>query len=292
MKNYILAQNDGERTFSRRSLLKLGASLAIATLAGCNKKNRDGFYGLGYNDASKSGVQPTPLGVVYFGEPISPALNAEVLDRVYSFFDDSLQSYVRAVPILKMPDVESIPSRIAYANSKRFVWTAHKIDFIGVRPDWDSNPKIGFYKKVPVLAHEFLHTIQAEKGINPPKFFEDFKTWYLDPKYGEPVIDIFNKPAKENRMKHLLFGDLYEDTEHNGIGPDDEDWRDMNYMQRYQNSIPGMEEFAYTGQNILNFSADPDYDFLTKDRLLELSDEVVRWYQGVLHSRILVLRNK
>lgn len=270
---------------TRRDILKAGLLGAVGALTGCNtsditkRAERDFLEAVGLGDKKR---QP------YNGELISPGNNAAVLEKVYSHFDPSLGSYLRSVPVLKKRDIGTVNKIIAYSQRGAF-------PYIGVRADWD-NPDFNELKKETILTHEFLHLVQDHNKIDPAKFFEAFKRWYLNEEYGDA-----QKPGVEKRkffdgnlMKRFIFGDLYEDTEWDGVGSDDEDWRDMAYMPSYRNLSPepGVEEFAYLGQRIVPYNSDPDSEwaFIPIDRMLEISDELFGYYNGVLNPEILALR--
>ncbi len=270
---------------TRRDVLKAGLAGAVGALAGCNvsdiakRVQRDFLEAAGLSDSDK---KPSYA-------PISQANNAAVLEKVYNHFDPSLQPYLKTVPILKT-FVGAPKGVIAYANRGAF-------PYIGVRSDWD-NPDFHEGKKDPVLTHELLHIIQDHNKIDAAKFFEAFKRWYLDETYGPAKsaggVDKGRFYGRGNDMKSAMFSDLYEDTEWDGIGVDDEDRRDMAYMEKYRvlNPTPGVEEFAYLGQSIVPYDFDPNsrWAFVATDRMLELSDELFGYYNGVLNPEILALR--
>ena len=277
---------------TRRGFLVGATVSALGYLAGCNVRKEDERAERSFLDAIGLGK---PRRIRAYGQPIDPEVNREALERVYSLFDPQVQEYMKTVPIIKISSVSDVPGRAGTAHSKRFLRGKGDYPYIGVGLDWDSG-KRDFYCKVPILAHEFLHMIQAEKNHDPAKFFEDFKKWYLSSEYGDPVFLDLSKPENQitgnNRLKTAVFGDLYEDTENSGLGPDDEDWRDMTYISRYRGSTPGVEEFAYLFERIFNYSKESQYDFRVRERLLELSDELVGWYKGIVHPDILALRGR
>jgi hypothetical protein len=77
----------------------------------------------------------------------------------------------------------------------------------------------------------------------------------------------------------------------------DENWKNMEYWERYRRAEKGVEEFAYIGQEILSSGSNSenyiktgqwsDKDWKSKKmRLLELSPEVIAVFRGVLNPEL------
>ncbi|MDD2541801.1 MAG: hypothetical protein PHH28_12270 [Desulfuromonadaceae bacterium] len=245
--------------------------------------------------------------------PISRERNADVLKSALEVFNPSLRSFLISVPIILDSSAETAK---CYSTK----------GYIGVNPDWDNtvlqSPFRNIYAqrgmkledpvyikrfKTTLLIHEFLHILQVHQGIESRSFYEAVAQWYVDPRYGIPspngVVRVDTTKDRRpdtlayNRIKYLLWHQLYN---YQGLRdvPLDANWKNMQYVERYQSSKRGVEEFAYIGEEILaSGSASENYiktghwrdeDWKEKKmRLLELSPEVIALFRGVFNPKVL-----
>jgi hypothetical protein len=268
---------------------------------------------------SSLNVWPVPYGanlgwpLNLTATPVSRAQNAGVLKSVLEVFDPSLRPFLTSVPIVL--DITATTAR-AYQTQ----------GYIGVSPDWDNTVLQSRYREIyeprgmkpgdPVfvdrfktnlLIHEFLHILQAHQNIDRRSFFAAASRWYLDPHYGIPSPDGvvradtamagIRAPLAVNRMKYVLWHQLYNRRDLNDV-PKDDSWKDMHYSERYVSADSGVEEFAYIGEEILaSGSGDENYiktnqwcdrDWMEKRRrLLEVSPEVLAFYRGVFDPKVM-----
>jgi len=242
-----------------------------------------------------------------WGVPISREGNSALLKNVLEVFDPSLRPFLTSVPIIL--DSSASTARAYPAKG-----------YIGVSPDWDNPVMKSKYQatyeqrgmkpeepvfihrfKTNLLIHEYLHILQAHQGIDRRSCYEAIKKWYLDPEYGRPNSDGIFRPdttnasrpvtSATNRMKYVLWHQLYN---YQGLRdvPRDESWQNMHYVERYRRAEPGVEEFAYIGEEILASGSGSanyrktgqwsDNDWQEKKmRLPELSPAIITLFQGV-----------
>jgi len=231
-------------------------------------------------------------------EKVSAEGNKEVLERVWEMFDPRLHKYLRSIPIMKRRG-----TRTAVAHTRKYLVSDEDFPHIGVSPDWDnkavdskywakyfSQPRYGKKPddpvfsdrfKVRLLAHEYLHMIEDHLGFDVASFFKLVASWYPNESSGVP------KPKGGNRQKLVLWWNVYGQRGR-PEEPDNTEWRNMEYTGQYGSSTPGVEEFAYIGSEIIT----AEEDWRKKNRLLEITDELVRSYEGILSPTILELVRK
>jgi hypothetical protein len=244
---------------------------------------------------------------------VSREQNAGVLKSVFEVFDPSLRSFLASVPIVL--DASADTAR-AYPEKGR----------IGVSPDWDNTVLQSRYRaiyeqrgmkpeepvfthrfKTDLLIHEFLHMLQVHQGIDVRLCYEAVARWYVDPRYGTPSPTgmVYSDTTKDgrpdtlaiNRMKYIVWHELYN---YRGLSdvPQDESWKNMQYVKRYRLAEKGVEEFAYIGQEILSSGSSSenyiktgqwsDKDWKNKKmRLLEVSPEVIAVFRGVFNPELM-----
>jgi hypothetical protein len=244
---------------------------------------------------------------------ISRGRNASVLKSVFEVFDPLQRPYLTSVPIVLDPSAVT-----AKAYPKK--------GYIGVSPDWDNTVVQSRYRavyeqrgmkpdeavfmprfKTDLLIHEFLHMLQARQKIDSRLFYEAIVRWYLDPRYGipSPIGKISLDSSQErrtdaatiNRVKYILWHELYNYRNLSNV-PRDDSWKIMQYRERYRSAEKGVEEFAYTGQEILASGSSSDNYMKTfqwsdkdwqskKTRLSEVSPEVIAFFNGVFNPELI-----
>jgi hypothetical protein len=244
--------------------------------------------------------------------PISRERNANVLKNVFEVFDPSLRPFLTSVPIV----LDSSADTAKAYRSK---------GYIGVSPDWDNTVRQSRHKaiyeqrgkkpgdpvfvdrfKTDLLIHEFLHILQVRQGIDCGSWYEAVAQWYRNPRYGIPSPNgIVNADTTKdrrpdalaiNRMKYVLWQRLYNYRRLRNVSQD-ENWKNMEYWERYRRAEKGVEEFAYIGQEILSSGSNSenyiktgqwsDKDWKSKKmRLLELSPEVIAVFRGVFNPEL------
>jgi len=236
-------------------------------------------------------------------KPISVEANAPTLEQVYKMFDPSLESYLRSIQILKSRFADT-----AYAHTSRELVSNQDITYVGVSPDWDNkavdskfwkiyskppydmrpeDPVFSDDFKLDLLTHEFFHMIEDNLRLNVGNFFQEVKEWYQNEDSGVPSSDgiYYGKFNGTNRIKYLLWHNLYKQQDDSEDATNSK-WKEMTYNNRYKNSLYGTEEFAYTGENILL----PNESWRRRDRLLELSEDIVNFHKGIINPNILGLK--
>jgi hypothetical protein len=277
------------------------------------------IYGFGsYDITQRIVVIPVssylPVWLLHREAPsISRGRNARILKSVFEVFDPLQRPYLTSVPIVLDP---SAVTAKAYPNK----------GYIGVSPDWDNTVVQSRYRavyekrgmkpdeavfmprfKTDLLIHEFLHMLQVRQKIDSRLFYEAIARWYLDPRYGipYPIGNIYLDSLQErrtdattiNRMKYILWHELYNFRNLSNVPPRDESWKIMQYAQRYRSAEKGVEEFAYTGQEILASGSSSDnymktFQWCDKDwqskkkRLSEVSPEVIAFFDGVFNPEL------
>jgi len=157
-----------------------------------------------------------------------------------------------------------------------------------------------------LLIHEFLHVLQVRKGVESAVFYAAVARWYRDPDYGMPSPDgldpdAVTRPGMQgalaiNRMKYILWFQLYNSRKLSKV-PGNQGWKDMNYVERYQSSEKGVEEFAYIGEEILASGSSSEHYLKTgqwddqdwkskKMRLSEISPELIAFYKGLFNPAL------
>ena len=128
----------------------------------------------------------------------------------------------------------------------------------------------------------------------------------VDPRYGIPSPNgMVNADTTKdrrpdalaiNRMKYIVWHELYNYRRLSDV-PQDENWKNMQYWERYRSAKKGVEEFAYIGQEILSSGSSSenyiktgqwsDKDWKSKKmRLLEVSPEVIAVFRGVFNPEL------
>jgi hypothetical protein len=244
--------------------------------------------------------------------PILRERNAGVLKSVVEVFDPSLRSFLTEVPIVLDPSADTAKAYPAQG-------------YIGVSPDWDhavlqsryraiyeqrgmkpEDPVFTHRFKTDLLIHEFLHILQARRGIDGRVFYEAVARWYKDPRYGIPspsgMVHAGTTNGRRphalatNRTKYIVWHALYNHRMLSAV-PRDESWKNMQYDERYRSAEKGVEEFAYIGEEILSTGSGSenylktgqwcDQDWKNKKmRLLEVSPEVVAVFRGVFNPEL------
>jgi len=243
---------------------------------------------------------------------VSLERNARVLKSVFEVFDPSLRSFLASVPIILDSSANTAKSYPAKG-------------YIGVSPDWDNTVLRSEYRtiyeqrgmkpgdpvfmdrfKTDLLIHEFLHILQVHLRIDSRTCYEAVARWYKDPQYGIPSPDGLvrtdvasaGRPATlaTNRMKYILWHQLYNYRRLNNV-PRDETWQVMQYGERYRSADPGVEEFAYIGQEILADGSGSasfvktgtwsEKDWQSKKmRMREVSPEVLALFKGIFSPQL------
>lgn len=274
---------------SRRDWLRMGLAAIISS---CTHKKEPVSW------ESESLPEPHPTVV----ELISPEVNQPILESVLELFHPSLHTYVNSIPVIRDNSV-----RTAAARTSRQFSSSEKSIAILVSPDWDNKAKDSvnwdayFSKpdyhlkpddpvfstdyKMELLAHEYLHLIQDHLRLDPAQFFQQVAKWYHDENVGRPgSVGVYEgKKTGTNRMKYLLWWNLYGQVG-NPNDQRDVEWKRMEYPHGdYFGSVPGVEEFAYLGGNI----AIEKEEWRRKDRLAELPSEIKAVYNRILNPNLL-----
>ena len=245
--------------------------------------------------------------------PISRERNASVLKSVLEVFNPSLRSFMTSVPIILDSSADTAK---AYPTK----------GYIGVSPDWDNTVLQSQYRaiyeqrgmkpedpvfmqrfKTDLLIHEFLHILQVHQGIDSRSCYDAVTRWYLNPRYGIPTPNgvVPADTPKDgrpytlaiNRMKYIVWYRLYNYRKLRDV-PQDESWKNMQYVERYRSAEKGVEEFAYIGEEILaSGSSSENYiktgQWCDKDwrdkkmKMLEVSREVIALFRGVFNPELI-----
>jgi hypothetical protein len=236
------------------------------------------------------------------GEPISLEANGPILNQTYEMFDPSLKSHLKSIPILKTRLAQT-----AFSHTSAYLGSMGDFTYVGVSSDWDNkaadsifwktdyskppynkkpeDPVFSDSFKLDLLTHEFLHMVEDHLGLDVGKLYQAVKSWYQDELYGRPSVAGVHggKFTGTNRAKYALWHQLYGQPG-NLEDATDNVWKAMKYNDRYKNSPPGTDEFAYIGGTILIPSES------RRDRLLEFSDVIIGFYRGIINPKILDLR--
>ncbi len=223
------------------------------------------------------------------------------LDAVYGFFTPGLRSYLRSIPVMVH---HATRTAACYPNGLpgRPPFIAVSPDFFraaGQSPYWQeyySKPPYSFGYDQPVfdeefrinlLAHELLHMAEVHLKLDMARFLDDVEHWYRDEVYGTPTQDDGSNSGQgeANRIKHILWWYLYG-RPGDSVDNTDGDWRRMEYCDYYRHSLRGSEEFAFIGTAILV----PTDDDNRRDRLRDLSDDIIDCYGGILDVSTLECR--
>ncbi len=252
------------------------------------------------SDSIFTKVEPPSEQSPITAELISKEENQPILETVLAMFHPSLRPYLDTVLIVKDNMV-----RTAEAVTSRQFSSSQEHAAIKVSPDWDAKAQDSkywstYFSKAPydlkpedpvfsddfkinLLVHEYMHLIQDHLRLDPPSFFQQVERWYRDKKFGRPGPEgiYLGRKSGSNRMKYLLWWNLYGKA---GNPADEHDvgWQRMNYHGDYPGSTPGVEEFAYIGGNI----AIEIEEWRRKDRLAELSLDIIAAYQNVLNPAL------
>jgi hypothetical protein len=234
------------------------------------------------------------------------------LKSVFEVFDPFLRSFLTEVPIVLDPSADTAKAYPAKG-------------YIGVSPDWDNTVLQSRYRaiyeqrgmkpedpvfthrfKTDLLIHEFLHILQVRQAIDGRLFYEAVARWYKDPRYGIPSPNgkVYTGAKKDtrpdifatNRIKYIVWHALYNYRMLSAV-PQDESWKNMQYVERYRLAEKGVEEFAYIGEEILSSGSGSenymktgqwcDQDWKNKKmRLLEVSPEVIAVFRGVFNPEL------
>ena len=235
-----------------------------------------------------------PFPITGPDHPIEPSDNHDVLTEVTGVFDPGIQDYVRSIPIHNRNNADT-----AYAHTSKHLMSKKDFTYVGVSPDWDrtvaDSPFMDTYLgrgmtpddsvfsrsfKRELLTHEFLHMVEDHYRLDMSAFFAMVKEWYLDPEYGRPnaVGTSEGRYPDQNRMKYLLWFNLYDQK---GDLESDTRWHDMGYSERYADTTPGVEEFAYIGTRL----ADEIDSSTHASTIMELPENIKTYYQGILNPQ-------
>ncbi len=231
--------------------------------------------------------------------PVSLSALDPTLDSVYSFFDPSLQPYLRRVPIIFSRTAQTTYSfymgdDLAYvAVSPDFFNTARESEYwanVYSRPPYNMHPDQSIFPedfRLSLLTHELLHIAQEHLQVDCGEFFAGVEKWYRDDSCGRPVQwrPDLDDGIKPNTTKYRLWWYLY-DTPGDPESASDSGWKTMDYCDRYRDFACGIEEFAYIGHTILC----PAQAKVRAERLSELSDALIDCYRGIISPDILGLR--
>jgi len=232
---------------------------------------------------------------------ISQENNADMLERALIKFDPLLRQYLSSIPIYKCECIDVAAAFIGDPTDPNDVFP-----YIEVNEYWDStlgnyysgNELVGSLLgpttsqpvfqdnfKEELIAHELLHIAQDHTNVDIEEFYRKIVVWYKTTETGTPSPAGINNGQYNgtNRLKYILWWDLYGK---HGNPEEDAKWRSMEYSERYKNSIPGVEEFAYIGSKIIL----PSEEWRIKDRLLELPIDIIEYYNGIIDPKILRLR--
>lgn len=210
--------------------------------------------------------QPSPGGEPFYA-PKSQEVEADI-SVILPYFDEVVWDELQAIPIRSLRSVDTaLAQTIEYCEDGRE-------PAIYVSLDWDTNnnesvfwetyrergeagdePVFPDSFKERLLIHEFLHFLEAERGIDLEQFYADVQEWYHDPTSGSPVYD----GGDCNYIKYSLWHSLYSGGE------------------RYADSIPGVEEYAYIGVHLANGLLDR----------YEVSEAILDYYRGILNNEVL-----
>lgn len=276
----------------RRKFLQLSGLLVVAVLLEGWRRDAPP------DTASKFACRlPAP------GKSAAAETNKQMLERVFSLLDPSLEQYLSSIPILKVPGVQT-----AFSHTSRSLSYPGDFVYVGVNEEWDTKagdskhwqefysrppynmdpeaPVFGDGFKLELLVHEFLHMVQDHLALDIGRLYSFVQEWYPDDSYGRPVEPPIAHGGgwSLNQVKRALWWNLYGQRGTPGEYADDE-WRRTRYVERYWGATPGVEEFAYIGQTVV--APDP---LLAGDRLLELSKPIFSFYEGILSPDILARR--
>lgn len=256
---------------------KLGTAVALALslgVSGCVEQKFEIFSSQENSSYLENIISPEE-NPPHLENIVSPEENSEILEEVIAQFDESLHDYIRAIPIVKNNwiDTASALTETAVELNCSAINCGDNYETPEIRVSslWDEKKENGepyfsdSFKK-NLLRHEFLHMIEAHQEIKVILFHEKFENWYLDEEYGKPY------PAF-NRTKYILWHNLYSS----------EDWTNMAYNERYADSYPGREQFAYIGAEIM----DDTTRFYGRQRLREIPEEIIYFYDGIVRSDLL-----
>ncbi len=218
------------------------------------------------------------------------------LDSVYSYFDPSLQPYLKQVPI-----VISETARTSYCMyiqtdkavvvlSPDFFQIAQQSEYwneVYSKPPYNLQPDQSIFSKdfkFMLLTHELLHIAQAYLGLTPKHFFVKVEKWYRDESYGRPTQpnEGLDNSINSNSIKYQLWWYLYGQPGNPG-NQTDNGWGKMNYCDYYRNTDYGIEEFAYIGQAIANTTESGSRTGI----LSQLSEALANSYAGIINPAIL-----
>jgi len=145
-------------------------------------------------------------------------ISEPLVQEVVEYLDATNWDRITEIPIYERGDI-----RTAMALTEKEVERCQVA--VLVSPNWQSfSPNFKRY----LLAHEFLHILEAEKGVAVEQFSEEVRMWYRDTTWGTPTPD-------GNYTKYILFWNVY-----GGNGEQVQ----LEYRER--------EEFAYIGGELIH----------------------------------------
>jgi hypothetical protein len=232
--------------------------------------------------------------------PLPASICEKIKEPLYAFFDPSLRPYLRSITI-----VTSTRAQTGYTLTK----TSNHESLIVLNPDFfcaarESIHWTDCYSKPPynmkpeqpvfddnfllqVIAHEMFHVIQAHINTDTEGFSREVELWYRDESSGRPTPGGNDAVGtiRSNYTKLVLWWNLYGQPGSPQIETDSE-WKKTEYCMRYRHAQQGLEEFAYVGETFLV----PTDTASRRNRLSDISDQMYRYYAGVIAPSILELR--